>query len=146
MTLFQKLQDDYKSAYKARDTIGKAALSYTVSQVKNKQIDLGREPTDDEIVKLIQKEVKILKETAESMKQEWMQEQYDEEMAKVDKLAVYLPAMISEAELKTIVSVKQAELGITDEDLAKSKWRLIGMIMKEYGATIDGGLLNRLLS
>jgi hypothetical protein len=54
--------------------------------------------------------------------------------------------MLSETELTDIVATKQKELGIADEDLAKSKWRLIGMIMKEYGAKVDGGMLNRLMS
>lgn len=146
MTVFQKIQDDYKVAYKARDTIGKSALSYVLSQLKSKLKDLWREPTDDESIKLIQKEVKIMKETADGYTSQSLTEQYNEEMAKIEKLNVYLPQMLSEAELTDIVATKQKELGITDEDLAKSKWRLIGMIMKEYGATVDGGILNWLLS
>lgn len=146
MTVFQKIQDDYKTAYKARDTIGKSALSYVLSQLKNKHKDLWREPADDEAIKLIQKEVKIMKETADGFTSQWLTEQYDEEMAKIAKLDEYLPQMLSEATLTDILTAKQKELGIANEDLAKSKWRLIGMIMKEYGATVDGGMLNRLMS
>ena len=146
MTLFQTLQEDYKQAFKSRDAIGKAALSYVLAQLKNKKIDLWREPDDEEIMKVIHKEVKILKETAEGFKTQGYIQQYEEEMEKVEVLSKYLPTMLNESELLDIINAKQQELEIQNEDLTKNKWRLIGTIMKQYGATVDGGMLNRLIS
>lgn len=146
MTYFQTIQDDYTLAFKARDAISKAALSYVLSQLKNKAKELGREPNDEETVKILQKEVKILNETAVGYQTQWYVAQYEEETAKMEVLKKYLPTMLSEAELYDIVESKQRELGILDQDIGKSKWRLIGTIMKEYGSTVDGGMLNRILS
>jgi uncharacterized protein YqeY len=117
-----------------------------LSQLKNKAKELWRDPTDDEVVKIIQKESKILKETADGYQAQWYDTQYQEEIGKIEVLAKYLPQMLTEAELVEIIQAKQSDLWIADEDLAKSKWRLIWTIMKEYGATVDGGMLNRLLS
>jgi uncharacterized protein YqeY len=52
--------------------------------------------------------------------------------------------MLSEAKLGEIVATKKAELGI--EDVNKQRGQLIGVIMKEYGAAVDGALLNKVIS
>jgi uncharacterized protein YqeY len=62
-----------------------------------------------------------MKETADGYMSQSLTEQYDEEMAKIEILKIYLPQMLSETELTDIVATKQKELGIADEDLAKSK-------------------------
>jgi uncharacterized protein YqeY len=40
MSLILKIKEDYKQAYKNKDTIKKDILNYIISQIKNKQIEL----------------------------------------------------------------------------------------------------------
>ena len=61
--LQDKITADYKEAYKARDDLKKSALSYIISQINNKQIEVQRELQDDEIIAVIKKEIKSRQET-----------------------------------------------------------------------------------
>ena len=74
----------------------------------------------------------------------WKEEDLAIEKAKVSYLEVYLPEMLSEEKLAEIVASKKSEMGI--EDVHKQRGQLIGIIMKEYGAAVDGGLLNKVIS
>ena len=61
--LYEKLLDDYKCAKKEKQEVKKSALNFVLAQIKNKKIELQREPNDDEIIAVLKKEVKALNET-----------------------------------------------------------------------------------
>lgn len=144
MSLFETLQADRKTAFKARETVKKDILSYMIAQVKNKTIDLWRPMEDDELLKLIQKEVKVRYETITMLETASNTEEASLEKQKIAVLDAYLPTLLTEEELTAIVAEKKAALGI--EDMWKQRGQLIGAIMKEYGAVVDGRLLNEILS
>lgn len=63
--LHDKITQDYKEAFKARDDAKKSALNYMIAQIKNKQIEVQRELTDEEAIALIRKEIKSRQEAIE---------------------------------------------------------------------------------
>jgi len=58
------------------------------------------------------------------------------EKAKIAIIEKYLPATMSEADVRALVEKTIATLNITD--IQKQKGMLIGSIMKEHGSNIDG--------
>lgn len=52
------LQSAYKQAMIDKDALAKEALSSTISAIKNKKIELQKDLSEDEMIKVIQKEVK----------------------------------------------------------------------------------------
>ena len=60
--LYEKLTEDYKIAMKEKQEIKKSALNFVLAQIKNKKIELQRDPNDDEVIALLKKEVKSLNE------------------------------------------------------------------------------------
>jgi uncharacterized protein YqeY len=42
--------------------VKKTALNFVLAQIKNKKIELQRDPNDDEIIAILKKEVKALNE------------------------------------------------------------------------------------
>ena len=60
--LYTQLQEEYKQAMRDRNKITKEILSFVLAQLKNKQIDQQAELTDDEVIKVIKKEIKGRKE------------------------------------------------------------------------------------
>lgn len=144
MSLFEQLQADWKQAFKNRETVKKEILSYIIAQAKNKHIDLWRELEDAELLKLIQKEVKLREESI------WMMETagQDEDAAKEkDKIAVlqeYLPTMLTDEELKNAVQAAITEHWISD--FGKQRGQLIWAVMKQYGAQVDGSRLNQIIT
>ena len=144
MTLYQQLQADRKIAFKAREKTKKDILNFVIAQIKQKQIDTRKDLTDDEVMKVIKKEIKMRHEALAFLEKADKEEDIIFEKENIAILEVYLPEMLSEEQLRDIVQQKIEALGITD--LQKQRGMLIGTIMKEYGATVDGGLLNQIIT
>jgi uncharacterized protein YqeY len=63
MTLYEQLQADWKTAFKAREKTKKDILNFVIAQIKQKQIDGKQELTDDQVMKTIKKEIKTRQES-----------------------------------------------------------------------------------
>lgn len=142
--LLEDLQSAYKQAMIDKNPLAKEAINSTIAQIKNKKIELQRDPSEEEIQKVIQKEVKVRKEGAGFFQQAGKLDTYAEEMEKVAILEGFLPTLLSEDELYALVEQYITSLAITD--LSKQRGVLTGALMKEYGASIDGALLNKIIS
>lgn len=140
--MIEKLQADLKEAMISKNVTKRDILRFIISQIKNKQIELQKDPTDDEITKIIKKEIKQIDETREHLT-EWS----DELAVQDEKKAIlgeYLPEMLSEDALKGIVTQTVEKLGI--DDPKANRGPVIGAIMWEYGATVDGSMLNEIIN
>lgn len=144
MTLFAQIQADWKEAFKNRETTKKNILNYVLSQLKNKKIELGREPNDNETLKLIQKEVKLREESIAMLQKAGQDEEVELEKERITVLQVYMPSMLSDEALKKAVEEQIQKQGI--EDLHKQRGQVIGGVMKQYGAQVDGWRLNQIIS
>jgi len=60
--MLDTLQDDLKQAMKDKNIVTRDILRFVISQIKNKEIDTQKPLTDDEIIKIIKKEVKQIDE------------------------------------------------------------------------------------
>lgn len=143
-TLEQKLQSDLTNAIKSRDTIRmntikgiKTAIMETKT-AKNGKKDLE----DSDIVKIIQKLAKTRKETGELYKSNNRQDLADIEFGELNVLETYLPKMLSEDEIRTIVDKTISELGVTD---MKGMGRVMGTINKSYAGQVDGSMVSRIV-
>lgn len=143
--MIEQLKKDLKEAMINKDVVRRDILRFVMAQIKNKQIETKQELWDDEIMKILKKEVKQIEEVIGNLSTlgEW--EELDNEKQKLEILQWYLPEMLSRERLEEIVGEKIAALWVADP---KGKWRgvLIGAIMKEYGTVVDGGLLNQVIS
>lgn len=143
-TFEQKLQPDLTDAIKSRDTIrmntikGVKTAIMEVKTAKNGKKDLE----DSDIVKIIQKLAKTRKETGELYKSNNRQDLADIEFGELSVLETYLPKMLSEDEIRTIVDKTIAELGVTD---MKGMGRVMGTINKNYVGQLDGSVVSRIV-
>jgi len=60
MTLLEQISNDYKEAMKARDDVKKSVLNFVLAQIKNKKIELQKDPEDADVIGLIKKEIKMI--------------------------------------------------------------------------------------
>ena len=100
--LFDTLQGDLNSARKAQDKPLTLLLGTILSDVKNRRIELRREPTDDEIIDVLRKGIKRRRESIE-MYAGKRDDLAEKERAEVGVLEAYLPAAVSEDELRAAV-------------------------------------------
>ena len=142
-TLFDTLKDDLKTAMKARDVVKRDMLRFIVAQIKNVKIDKMTDLSNDDMIKIMQKEIKQIQETMVTLTDPSRSEELAAEQNKIEMLSVYLPTMLTAEELKTIVLAQMESAGVTEP--AKERGKIIWPIMAKYGATVDGRLLNEVI-
>ncbi len=142
--MFEKIQKDYIWAMKNKETLKKSALNYLIAQIKNKKIELQRDPNDEEIVALIKKEVKSLNEAISFLEKANKPEELQEEKEKKLILESYLPATLDEEQTKALIVATISKLNITD--LKTQRGLLMKELMATHKAELDTALLNSLIN
>ena len=108
--LLEKITEDYKKAMKDHDEVKKLALNYLLAQIKNKKIELRADPTDDDIISVIKKEIKSLNESLLFLEKANKSEEISIESQKKEILQKYLPAMFSREQTEDLINKVIAEL------------------------------------
>ena len=142
--MFEKIQKDYIWAMKNKETLKKSALNYLIAQIKNKKIELQRDPNDEEIVALIKKEVKSLNEAISFLEKANKPEELQEEKEKKLILESYLPATLDEEQTKALIVATISKLKITN--LKTQRGLLMKELMATHKAELDTALLNSLIN
>jgi uncharacterized protein YqeY len=137
----QKLSEEIKNAMRARDQVRLDTLRYLSAQIKNAEIDKGLNATltEDEFIKVVQKQVKNSAEAIEQYRQGNRQDLIDSEHVKVEIMKEFLPKALSEEELKQIINELKAE----NPNLAIGP--LTGLVMKAVAGRADGRQVSTLI-
>ena len=135
MSLSENITNAMKDAMKSKNDATLSTLRLLRSAMKNKQIDVQHELSDEEILGVIRSQVKQLRdglESYESAKREDLSAQARTEIA---VLEAYLPQQMSEDELTSIVKKTIEESGMTSkQDMGKA----MGIAMKAVQGRADG--------
>lgn len=139
MSLHTDIKSEAIEAMKARDAVRVSVLRGLLSAFTNESVSKKRRPdedlSDDEVLTVIQRQVKQRKDSIEQFEKGGRPELAEDERKELVILEVYLPSQMSREEVFEYVKSKQQELGITD----KSKsGQLTGMIMKDLKGKADG--------
>lgn len=112
-TLKATLHDDLTTAIKARDQLRSATLRLTLSAIGYEETagDSARELSDDEVLKIITREVKKRRDAAEAFDKAGRADSAERERAEAEVLTAYLPAQLSDDELRTLVTEAVTETG-----------------------------------
>ncbi|MCO5970069.1 GatB/YqeY domain-containing protein [Actinoallomurus soli] len=131
--LKEKLQADLSAAMKARDEVRTRTIRMALTAVTNEEVagERARELSDDEIVKVLQREAKKRREAAEAFADAGRTEQAEAERAEGVVLDDYLPAQLSDAELTELVAATIAEIGAEGP-------RAMGQVMKAVTPKVAG--------
>jgi len=110
-----RLKSDLNTAMKARDELTLATLRMTLTAITNEEVagKEARELSDDEVLKVIAREAKKRRESAEAFTAAGRTELADREIAEGGVLDAYLPQQLDDAELSALVVAAIAEAGAT---------------------------------
>ncbi|MFZ1721284.1 MAG: GatB/YqeY domain-containing protein [Microgenomates group bacterium] len=136
--LHSTLQEDMKNAMRARDAVRLGVIRFALSLIKNAEIDGGVQ-SDAQITAILSKEVKKMTEAIEQFALAGRDELVEEEKVKVKILASYLPAQMSEEELKKIV------ITVCEKMPGAQMGQIIGAVLKEAQGKADGGMVSKLV-
>ncbi|HEX4791951.1 MAG TPA: GatB/YqeY domain-containing protein [Actinospica sp.] len=112
-TLKAQLRSDLTTAMKARDELRSATLRMALSSITTEEVagKVARELSDDEVLKVLTREVKKRKEAAEAFAGAGRAEQAAREEAEGQVLTAYLPAQLTDDELQELVVAAVSETG-----------------------------------
>ena len=133
--LLARLQGDLNSARKSQDKAGTLLLSTVLSEVKNKKIELRREPADADVIDVLRKSIKRRRESVEMYTKGARQDLADKEMAEATALEKYLPAQVSDDELRA--AVRAAIAGGATQIGA-----VMGKVLPQFKGRAEGGTIN----
>ena len=144
MSLKEKLANDMKEAMKAREA-GKERLSVirlVRGAIRQIEIDQKVDLDDEGILAVISKEVKQRRDSIEEFKKGGREDLVAQNEADVAILMEYLPAQLSEAEVKALVDEAVAAVGAKDP---KDMGKVMKELMPKVKGKADGKLVNQLV-
>jgi len=137
-SLKDRLQSDLTTAMKSRDELRTATLRMALTAVRMEEVSgtSARELEDDEVVAVLGREAKKRREAAEAFDGGGRPDRANRERAEGEVLADYLPAQLSDDDLRDIVAAAIAETGAEGP-------RGIGAVMRvvspQTAGRADGG-------
>jgi len=133
--LLARIQGDLNTARKAQDKPGTLLLSTVLSEIKNKKIELRREPGDIEVIDVLRKSIKKRRESIEMYGKGGRQDLADKEAAEAAALEKYLPAQVPDEELRA--AVRAAIAGGATQIGA-----VMGKVLPQFKGRAEGGAIN----
>jgi uncharacterized protein YqeY len=133
--LVARLQADLNASRKAHDKPSTLLLGTVLSDVKNRRIELRRDPTDAEVVDVLRKGIKRRRESVEMYEKGGREDLAGKERAEVAALEKYLPPQVGEDELRT--AVRTAIAGG-----ANSIGAVMGKVLPQFKGRAEGSTIN----
>jgi uncharacterized protein YqeY len=133
-----RIQSDLNRARKDRDRGRTLVLSTTLSELKNREIELGREASDNDAILVLTRGIKQRRESAVQMRAGARPDLADNEEAQAEILKGYLPEAISEDQVRLMIREVIAE----GEDKMGA---VMGRLMPRLKGRFDGREANRLV-
>ena len=133
--LLARLQADLVTARKAQDKPRILLLGTILSDVKNRRIELQRDPGDDDVVDVLRKGIKRRRESVEMYVNGGRDELAEKERAEAAAIEQYLPAQVSDDELRA--AVRAAIAGG-----AANIGAVMGKVMPQFKGRAEGGAIN----
>lgn len=132
-----RLQGELNAARKAQEKARVLLLGTVLSEVKNREIELGRDLTDEDVVEVIRKAIKRRRESTEMYTKAGRTELAAVESAEAQALEVWLPAAPSDDEVRA--AVREAIAGG-----ATAIGAVMGKVMPRFKGRLDGSVINRI--
>ncbi len=140
MSLIKRFDDDLRNALKASESAKVSILRMVKAAVKNRQIEKGRELTDDEIISVISSMVKQGRESIEQFAKAGRTDLVSKEEQEIAVLQTYLPQQLSREEIDRIIidAIKEASAR-TPQDMGK----VMRVLMPRLKGVADGKYVNQ---
>lgn len=131
MSLTQRLEQDMKTALKNKDKTKLGVIRMIRSSIKNAEIERGRPLEEGEVLEVVARELKQRKESLLEFEKAGRSELAEKVKAEIAVVESYLPAPLSEEELRELARQVIAEVGA-------SAPADMGKVMKEIIPRVKG--------
>lgn len=129
--MVEKLKKDMIDAMKSKDKERLTVIRMVKSAMDLEHIDHKREINDDLLIDVLNKQIKMRRDSIEEFKKASRDDLVEKTQAEVDILLAYLPEQLSEEEVSL-------EIDKIFEDVQPTSQKDMGRIMKEASAKLKG--------
>jgi uncharacterized protein YqeY len=138
--LKDRLRSDLTTAIKGRDELRSSTLRMVLTAVTNLEVSgkEAREVSDDDILGVLTSEAKKRREAAQAFEDAGRSESAAKERAEAEVIAEYLPAQLSEDEIRDLVTAAIAQTGAAELGM-KGMGKVMGVVQPQVKGRADGG-------
>jgi uncharacterized protein YqeY len=136
--LLARLQQDLNTARKAQNKGQVTLLGTIISEVKNREIEVKRDLTDDDVIDVIRRGIKKRRESIEMYDKGARADLAATERNEVEALGAYMPAPVSDDEIRSAV------LAAIDGG-ATNVGAVMGKVMSQFKGRAEGGTINAIV-
>ena len=144
MGLKETLQSDLTEAIRSSDKLVSGTIRMVLTAITNEEVS-GKEArvlTDDEIITVLSREAKKRREASEEFAKAGRADKAADEKAEGEVIAKYLPAQLTEDEIKAIIAAAVASTGAAGpSDMGK----VMGAVKPQIAGKADGGVVSALV-
>lgn len=134
----EALRAAMNAARKAQDKDRTLVLGTILANLKNREIDLRRPATDEEVVEVLRKGIKIRREAIEQYRTGGRNDLADAEQSQIAVLEEFLPPAVDPEEIRA--AVREVIAGG-----AKELGKVMGQIVPRYRGRADGQVINQIV-
>ena len=142
MALREQLNDDIKTAMKAREQGKLDALRLLSAAVKQREVDERITIDDATLVSIVEKEIKKRRESIVQYEKAQRADLADKEKYEISVIEVYLPKQLSQAEVEAIVADAVASTGARS---AADMGKVMGVLKPKLAGRADMGKVSGLV-
>ncbi|SRR5579883_253318 len=136
--LLARLQEDLVIARKAQDKPATLLLGTILADIKNRRIELMRDPTDADVIEVLRRGIKRRRESVEAYERGKRADLADKERAEVQRLEQYLPAGASPDTIRAAVRSAIA-------DGATTLGAVMGKVLPAFKGQADGATVSAIV-
>ena len=144
MGIKEQLQSDLTEAIRSRNEIVSGTIRMVLTSIRNEEVSGKEERTlaDAEIITVLTREAKKRREAADAFADAGRADKAELEKAEGEVIAKYLPAQMSEDDVKKLVAAAIAQSGAAAPgDMGK----VMGILKPQVAGKADGGLVSGLV-
>ena len=142
MSLKEQLTADMKEAMKNKEKERLAVIRMVRGAIRQQEIDGKKELGDEDVIAVISKEVKMRRDSIEEFQKGGREDLVEKTQAEIEVLLPYLPAQLSEDEVRELVKAAVEQTGATTP---KDMGKVMGVLMPKVKGRADGKMVNTIV-
>lgn len=142
MSIKDQLQEDVKSAMRAKQADRLTTLRLITAAIKQKEVDERIELNDAAVLSVIEKMIKQRKDSITQFQQGGRQDLVDKEQAELVILSAYMPEQMSEQDVAVAIAAAIAQVGAAGP---QEMGKVMAVLKPQLAGKADMGLVSQLL-
>jgi len=142
LDLQQQLLEDQKKAMKAKEKQRLNVIRSLRSELRNAEIAQNRELSEEEMLEVLQREIKRRRESLADYERAERPSLLKELQEEIETLSSYLPPQLSEDEIREMVKQVISEMGVSSK---REMGRVMGQIMPRVKGKADGSQVKKIV-